>query len=134
MTPIPDFRASRKRIELSKRWVMISLVKILRIFLRNRKLRRLIKRIRVKKDRSSHLTHYEFQVDLIYIENTHLNNASYGLVCVDIFSKKGDVELMKRKSAPEVAKAFAKILERMGKPEYVMSDEGSEFQGEFKKL
>lgn len=78
---------------------------------------------------------YQFQVDLIHLENTHLNKASYGLVCIDIFSKKGDIELIKRKSAPQVTEAFAKILNRMGKPEYVLSDDGSEFVSrEFKKL
>ena len=26
---------------------------------------------------------YEFQIDLIYLENKNLNKASYGLVCID---------------------------------------------------
>ena len=51
---------------------------------------------------------YEFQVDLIYLENKHLNKASYGLVCIDTFSKKGDVELMTRKSAPQTVEAMDK--------------------------
>jgi hypothetical protein len=78
---------------------------------------------------------FEFQIDLIYLENKHLNKASYGLVCIDTFSKKGDVELLKRKSAPQVTEAMGKILNRMGIPKSVYCDEGSEFNNaEFKKL
>src|SRR2546421_7576668 len=33
----------------------------------------------------------EFQVDLIYLENKHLNKASYGLVAIDAFTKKATV-------------------------------------------
>src|SRR5207248_9076079 len=69
---------------------------------------------------------YEFQIDLIYLENNHLNKASYGLVCIDTFSKKGDVELIKRKSAPEVAIAMEKLIKKIGTPEIIFSDEGSE--------
>jgi len=78
---------------------------------------------------------YEYQVDLIYLENKHLNKASYGLCCIDIFSKKGDIELIKRKSAPQVVIALEKILKRMGDPEIIFSDEGSEFDNVlFRKL
>jgi hypothetical protein len=78
---------------------------------------------------------YEFQIDLIYLENKHLNKASYGLVCIDTFTKVGDIELLKRKSAPEVVKAMEKILLKMGSPEYIYCDEGSEFNNaEFKGL
>lgn len=69
---------------------------------------------------------YEFQIDLIYLENKHLNKASYGLVCIDIFSKKGDVELMKKK----VVEAMKKILDRMGIPKFIYCDEGTEFNNE----
>lgn len=78
---------------------------------------------------------YEFQVDLIYLENKHLNKARYGLVCIDIFTKKGDIELLKRKSAPQVVEAMEKLIQRMGTPEIIFSDEGSEFDNaEFRKL
>jgi len=78
---------------------------------------------------------FEFQIDLIYLENKHLNKAAYGLVCIDTFTKKGDVELLKRKSAPQVTEAMGKILNRMGTPKSVYCDEGSEFNNaEFKKL
>ena len=70
---------------------------------------------------------YQFQVDLIYLENTHLNKASYGLTCIDIFTRRGDVELMSRRDTPNVLKAMKAILKRMGNPEHIYSDEGSEF-------
>ena len=78
---------------------------------------------------------FEFQIDLIYLENAHLNKASYGLVCIDTFTKKGSVELIKRKSATQVTEAMRTILKRMGIPEYVYCDEGSEFiASDFKRL
>ena len=78
---------------------------------------------------------YEFQIDLIYLENKNLNKASYGLVCIDTFTKRGDVELIKRKSAPEVTKAMGEILKRMGVPKFIYCDEGKEFDNdEFKTL
>ena len=73
---------------------------------------------------------YEFQIDLIELENKNLNKASFGLVCIDAFTKKADVELIKRKSAPEVTNAMREILKRMGIPKYIYCDEGSEFNNE----
>jgi len=78
---------------------------------------------------------YEFQIDLIYLEDKHLNKTSYGLVCIDTFTKIGDVELIKRKSASEVTMAMKEILKRMGIPMFIYVDEGSEFKNdEFMKL
>lgn len=70
---------------------------------------------------------YEFQIDLIYLENKQLNQASYGLVCIDVFSKKADIELMKLKDEKNTVKAMSAILDRMGIPEVVYCDEGAEF-------
>lgn len=55
----------------------------------------------------------------------------YGLVCVDIFTKYADVEPMRRKTAKETTEAVLRIFQRMGKPETVYTDGGSEFRGEF---
>jgi hypothetical protein len=78
---------------------------------------------------------YSFQIDLIYLDNAQLNKASYGLVCIDTFSKVGDVQLLKRKSATEVTKAMEEIFKRMGTPEYIYADEGKEFDNnEFEQL
>ena len=79
--------------------------------------------------------HYEYQIDIIYIDDKHLNKARYGLVCIDTFSKIGDIELMKLKNDVSVVNAMAIILDRMGVPQYIYSDEGAEFtSNKFKKL
>ena len=78
---------------------------------------------------------YEYQIDLIYLDDKHLNQAKYGLVCIDTFSKIGDIELMKLKNDVSVVNAMTAILARMGVPEFIYSDEGSEFTcTKFKKL
>ena len=76
----------------------------------------------------------EYQIDLIYLENKHLNQASYGLCCIDVFSKKADVELMKRKDEKSTLEALKNVIKRMNKPYSIYCDEGSEFTNkEFKK-
>jgi hypothetical protein len=79
---------------------------------------------------------HEFQIDLIYLENKHLNKGQkYGLVCVDCFTKVVDIELMKTKTATNTVDAMQKILTKMGIPEMIYCDEGSEFNNkQFKKL
>ena len=75
---------------------------------------------------------HEFQIDLIYLLN---KNKRYGLVCVDAFTKVMEVELMARKTKEETVKAMRVILGKMGIPELVYCDEGSEFiAGLFKEL
>jgi transposase InsO family protein len=77
----------------------------------------------------------EFQIDLIYIENEHLNESRYGLCCIDAFTKKADVELMKKKTSADTVIAMENIFSRMGLPSMIYCDEGSEFNNaEFKKL
>lgn len=69
----------------------------------------------------------QFQIDLIYIDNPVLNQAKYGLSCIDSFSKRADVELMKKRTQGETIDAMIAIFERMGTPQSIYSDEGSEF-------
>ena len=69
----------------------------------------------------------ELQLDLIYLENKHLNKARYGLVAIDPFTKKATVELLKKKSATDVTEAMKKVFDELGIPEMVYTDEGSEF-------
>lgn len=74
----------------------------------------------------------EYQIDLIYIKNHVLNgNKKYGMVCIDAFTKQCHIELMKNKKAKaldsESIVVLGKIFQKMGKPESVFSDEGSEF-------
>ena len=79
---------------------------------------------------------HEFQIDLIHLENKHLNKGQkYGLVCVDCFTKFVSIELMKTKTATNTVDAMQKILTKMGIPEMIYCDEGSEFNNkQFKKL
>jgi hypothetical protein len=79
---------------------------------------------------------HEFQIDLIYLENKHLNKGQkYGLVCVDCFTKFVGIELMKTKTATNTVEAMRKILIKMGSPEMIYCDEESEFNNkQFKKL
>ena len=69
----------------------------------------------------------EFQIDLIYLKNKHLNENSFGLTCIDAFTKKADIELIKKKDENHIIEAMTKILKRMGKPNMIYCDEGSEF-------
>lgn len=69
----------------------------------------------------------EFQVDLIYLEHKHLNKASYALCCIDIFTKRAHIELLKRKTGPVVTDAMQKCLDILGVPHMVYCDEGAEF-------
>lgn len=77
----------------------------------------------------------EFQVDLIYIKNTGLNFAKYGLVCIDIFTKFTHIILMKKRDTANTVDTMRQILKLMGVPEMIYCDEGSEFTSTgFKEL
>ena len=77
----------------------------------------------------------EFQIDLIYIEHPHLNQARYGLCCIDAFTKKADIELMKKKTQEETVRAMEEIFLRMDMPHMIYCDEGSEFNNRlFKQM
>ena len=69
----------------------------------------------------------EFQIDLIYLENEQLNQASYGLCCIDAFTKQADIELMKTRTKIATVDAMMAIFDRMGIPTMIYCDEGSEF-------
>lgn len=78
---------------------------------------------------------HEFQIDLIYIENTFLNSARYALTCIDAFTKIAHVQLMKKRTEEDSVEAMEKTLKVMGIPEMIYCDEGSEFtSNEFKNL
>jgi transposase InsO family protein len=70
----------------------------------------------------------QFQIDLIMLPKAWRNNKNmYALVCIDIFTKKADMEPMKDKEATTCNKAMEKIFDRLGIPKTIYSDEGSEF-------
>ncbi|MDR3594723.1 DDE-type integrase/transposase/recombinase [Clostridium sp.] len=69
----------------------------------------------------------EFQIDLIYIDDPHLNQARYGLCAIDAFTKRADIVLMKKKTKEDTVDALIDIFQNMGIPDVLFSDEGSEF-------
>ena len=70
----------------------------------------------------------QFQIDLINMPNPWSNSRNkYSLVCVDIFTKKADMEPMKDKESDTCTKAMENIFKRLGIPETIYCDEGSEF-------
>ena len=70
----------------------------------------------------------EFQIDLIYLDYPRVNLHKYALCCIDSFTKQADMELLKSKDADDVADAMSNILGRMGNPDIIYCDEGSEFK------
>jgi hypothetical protein len=70
---------------------------------------------------------YQLQVDLVFLENSRLNKAKYGLSAIDVFTKKATMVLMKDKEKKEVKRAMGEVFKILGKPKSVYSDEGSEF-------
>ena len=75
------------------------------------------------------------QVDLIFLQDNRLNSASYGVVAVNPFTKQADIRLIKKKEASHVVPAMKKLLESLGTPDMLYTDEGAEFVSlAFKKL
>jgi len=79
----------------------------------------------------SNLQQYK-KYDSIGTKSFKLNKGyKFGLVCIDIFTKYAHVELLKSKTSKETTEATLNIFKKMGRPEMVYTDEGSEFKGEF---
>ena len=78
----------------------------------------------------------QFQIDLIYMPKSWFNNGyKYIFACVDTFSKKADMIPLKDREQSTSTKAFEKILDNMGIPKTIYSDQGSEFKNAtFQKL
>ena len=77
-------------------------------------------------------THW--QADLCDMRTLKKWNYKHGyiLTVVDVFSKYGFAEIVKKKSAKLVAEAFARIVKRSGRsPWFLMVDQGTEFRGAF---
>ena len=70
----------------------------------------------------------QFQIDLINMPKPWSNSRNkYSLVCIDIFTKMADMEPMKDKESDTCTKAMENIFKRLGVPETIYCDEGSEF-------
>jgi hypothetical protein len=70
---------------------------------------------------------YQYQIDLIYFDNPVLNKAKYGFVAIDTFTKQGHAVLLKDRKAPAILEAMQEVIDTLGKPESIYSDEGVEF-------
>jgi len=67
--------------------------------------------------------------------NSFITQYKYLMVVVDVFSRKVWLEKLPDKSAPQTAFAFRKVCQRAGIfPSFLMSDNGTEFKGEFKEF
>ena len=78
----------------------------------------------------------QFQIDLIYMSKSWFNNGfKYIFACIDVFSKKADMIPLKDREQTTTTKAFEKILNNIGIPKTIYSDQGSEFKNNtFQKL
>jgi transposase InsO family protein len=63
------------------------------------------------------------------------NGFKYIFACIDVFSKKADMIPLKDREQTTTTKAFEKILNNIGIPKTIYSDQGSEFKNNtFQKL
>ena len=78
----------------------------------------------------------QFQIDLVYMPKSWFNNGyKYIYCCIDVFSKKADMIPLKDREQTTTTKAFEKILNNIGIPKTIYSDQGSEFKNNtFQKL
>ncbi len=78
----------------------------------------------------------QFQIDLIYMNKSWFNNGfKYIFACADVFSKKADMIPLKDREQTTTTKALQKILNNLGIPKTIYSDQGSEFKNNtFQKL
>ena len=72
--------------------------------------------------------HNNYQIDLMDLPEPKQNNGfKYLLTCIDIYSRKVDIEPIKTKTGDTVLKAFKSIIHRMGLCKNLNCDLGSEF-------
>ena len=73
-------------------------------------------------------------IDLIDMNDVYPSNRPYRYIftCVDVFSRKVWLEMLKNKSAIDNREVMKHIVERAGvKPKHIICDNGLEFKGEF---
>jgi hypothetical protein len=71
----------------------------------------------------------QFQIDLVYMPKSWFNNGfRYTFCCVDVISKKADMIPLQAREQTTTTKAFEKILNYMGIPKTIDSDQGLEFK------
>jgi len=66
----------------------------------------------------------EYQIDLFFISKKDFPNEEYigGLLCIDIFSRFITIIPIKTKTIPEILEAMKQIINKVGKPRMVYSD------------
>lgn len=82
----------------------------------------------------------EYQLDVAYMKSwlsrykqiTDLKLYPYCLVCIDIFSKKVNIEALKDLTADDTTAAFAQCVKTLLPPKYVYTDDGVQFKNKFK--
>ena len=79
----------------------------------------------------------QFEADLADLQSLSAQNDNYRflLVCIDCFSKYAWVRPIKNKTGPAVSRAFRDILEQGRVPNYLHTDQGTEFlNSQFRNL
>ena len=76
---------------------------------------------------------HQLQVDLADMSVVSSAPYRYMLVAVDTFTKKAAAVPLASKTAPAAANAWQQIVQALGIPSYVYTDDGSEFKAEFKQ-
>ena len=79
----------------------------------------------------AHFKRYQFQMDLVDIQEYADANDGYRYIlsCIDIFTRKAWIRLLRSKHGDVVLKAFKSILEEAGEPPKIVTfDLGTEFR------
>ena len=76
---------------------------------------------------------HQVQVDLADMNVFSTTPYRYMLVAVDSFTKKAAAVPLANKTSPATAAAWRQIIQALGIPSYVYSDDGTEFKAEFKQ-
>ena len=76
---------------------------------------------------------HQLQVDLADMSVFGTTPYGYLLVAIDTFTKKAAAVPLVRKEASAAATAWNQVVQALGIPSYVYSDDGSEFKREFKE-
>lgn len=86
----------------------------------------------------AHKPNQEFQIDLTFIKGMNYDGKFQvykkqrpfliALTCIDIFSKYVHIVIMKNKDAATTLEALKECIEKMGKPDSIYADDGSEFK------
>lgn len=72
-----------------------------------------------------------WQIDLMFI-NVHTHKYIL-MCCIDIYSRYGQIYLMKDKTAEEARLGIMKFINKIGTPKFIMFDDGGEFKGNAQK-